>query len=264
MNYFDDSLQPMVRPKKHLGQHFLKNEGIAEDIAKALLPGGYEKVVEIGPGMGVLTQFLLKNHEDVHVVELDTESVSYLKGHFDMRYDHIIEGDFLKLDLPKTFDSNIAVVGNFPYNISSQIVFKIIENRDMIPQMAGMFQKEVAERIVAGPGSKTYGIISVLTAAYYEGEYLFTVDKEEFNPPPKVQSGVIRLVRKENYTLPCNEKLFKTVVKTAFNQRRKTLRNALKSLGLPEELKESELMGKRAEQLSLEDFIYLTKTLQQS
>ena len=253
----------MVRPKKHLGQHFLKNEAIAAQIADALLPGAFDKVVEIGPGMGVLTQFLLKRESDVYVVELDGESVSYLKGHFDIRYDHIIEGDFLKLDLQKTFEGNIAVVGNFPYNISSQIVFKIIENRDMIPQMAGMFQKEVAERIVAGPGSKTYGIISVLTAAYYEGEYLFTVDKEEFNPPPKVQSGVIRLVRKENYSLPCNEKLFKTVVKTAFNQRRKTLRNALKSLGLPDELKKSDLMGKRAEQLSLEDFIHITKTLEQ-
>lgn len=254
----------MVRPKKHLGQHFLKNEAIAKDIAEALQPGDYNQVVEIGPGMGVLTQFLLNGDKEVYVVELDTESVSYLKGHFDMRYDHIIEGDFLKLNLQDTFKENIAVIGNFPYNISSQIVFKVLENRDMIPQMAGMFQKEVAERIVAGPGSKTYGIISVLTAAYYEREYLFTVDKEEFNPPPKVQSGVIRLVRKENYTLPCDEKMFKTVVKTAFNQRRKTLRNALKPLGIPEELKESELLSKRAEQLDLEDFIYLTKTLKQS
>lgn len=254
----------MVRPKKHLGQHFLKNEAIAKDIAEALQPGDYNQVVEIGPGMGVLTQFLLNGDNEVYVVELDTESVSYLKGHFDMRYDHIIEGDFLKLNLQDTFKENIAVIGNFPYNISSQIVFKVLENRDMIPQMAGMFQKEVAERIVAGPGSKTYGIISVLTAAYYEREYLFTVDKEEFNPPPKVQSGVIRLVRKENYTLPCDEKMFKTVVKTAFNQRRKTLRNALKPLGIPEELKESKLLSKRAEQLGLEDFIYLTKTLKQS
>lgn len=254
----------MVRPKKHLGQHFLKNEAIAKDIAEALQPGDYNQVVEIGPGMGVLTQFLLNGDKEVYVVELDTESVSYLKGHFDMRYDHIIEGDFLKLNLQDTFKENIAVIGNFPYNISSQIVFKVLENRDMIPQMAGMFQKEVAERIVAGPGSKTYGIISVLTAAYYEREYLFTVDKEEFNPPPKVQSGVIRLVRKENYTLPCDEKMFKTVVKTAFNQRRKTLRNALKPLGIPEELKESERLSKRAEQLDLEDFIYLTKTLKQS
>lgn len=254
----------MVRPKKHLGQHFLKNEAIAKDITEALQPGDYNQVVEIGPGMGVLTQFLLNGDNEVYVVELDTESVSYLKGHFDMRYDHIIEGDFLKLNLQDTFKENIAVIGNFPYNISSQIVFKVLENRDLIPQMAGMFQKEVAERIVAGPGSKTYGIISVLTAAYYEREYLFTVDKEEFNPPPKVQSGVIRLVRKENYTLPCDEKMFKTVVKTAFNQRRKTLRNALKPLGIPEELKESELLSKRAEQLGLEDFIYLTKTLKQS
>ena len=254
----------MVRPKKHLGQHFLKNEAIAKDIAEALQPGDYNQVVEIGPGMGVLTQFLLNIDKEVYVVELDTESVSYLKGHFDMRYDHIIEGDFLKLNLQDTFKENIAVIGNFPYNISSQIVFKVLENRDMIPQMAGMFQKEVAERIVAGPGSKTYGIISVLTAAYYEREYLFTVDKDEFNPPPKVQSGVIRLVRKDNYSLPCDEKMFKTVVKTAFNQRRKTLRNALKPLGIPEELKESELLSKRAEQLGLEDFIYLTQTLKQS
>lgn len=252
----------MVKPKKHLGQHFLKNEGIAEQIANSLLDGDYNTVVEIGPGMGVLTQFLLKGKKDVHVVELDSESVSYLKGHFEMPYSHIIEGDFLKLKLDKTFEGNIAVVGNFPYNISSQIVFKIIENRHMIPQMAGMFQKEVAERIAAGPGSKTYGIISVLTAAYYDSEYLFTVDKGEFNPPPKVQSGVIRLVRKETYTLPCDESLFKTVVKTAFNQRRKTLRNALKQLNLPDELVQSDLMAKRAEQLHLDDFIYITKILQ--
>jgi len=253
----------MVRPKKHLGQHFLKNETIAQQIANSLQPGDYDKVVEIGPGMGVLTQFLLKSNKDVHVVELDSESVEYLKGHFAMRYDHIVEGDFLKMDLKETFGSNIAVIGNFPYNISSQIVFKVLENRHMIPQMAGMFQKEVAERIVAGPGSKTYGIISVLAAAYYDSEYLFTVDKEEFNPPPKVQSGVIRLVRKDDYSLPCDEKLFRTVVKTAFNQRRKTLRNALKSMGLSEELKASDLMTKRAEQLSLGDFIDITKTLQQ-
>ncbi|AEV31123.1 dimethyladenosine transferase [Owenweeksia hongkongensis DSM 17368] len=253
----------MIRPKKHLGQHFLKNEAIAADIANSLVEGDYNTVVEIGPGMGVLTQFLVKGDKDLYVVELDDESVEYLKGHFNMRYDHIIEGDFLKLKLDKVFDGNIAVIGNFPYNISSQIVFKIIENRHMIPQMAGMFQKEVAERIAAGPGSKTYGIISVLTAAYYDTEYLFTVEKEEFNPPPKVQSGVIRLVRKEGYTLPCDESLFKTVVKTAFNQRRKTLRNALKQLNLPEELQQSELMAKRAEQLHLEDFIYITKTLQQ-
>lgn len=254
----------MVKPKKHLGQHFLKNEGIAEQIANSLVDGDYNTVVEIGPGMGVLTQFLIKSDKDLYVVELDGESVEYLKGHFNMRYDHIIEGDFLKLKLDKTFEGNIAVIGNFPYNISSQIVFKIIENRHMIPQMAGMFQKEVAERIAAGPGSKTYGIISVLTAAYYDTEYLFTVEKEEFNPPPKVQSGVIRLVRKEGYTLPCDESLFKTVVKTAFNQRRKTLRNALKQLSLPEELLQNELMAKRAEQLHLDDFIYITKTLQQS
>ena len=254
----------MVKAKKHLGQHFLKNEAIAEQIATSLVDGDYDTVVEIGPGMGVLTQFLAKSDKDLYVVELDRESVEYLKGHFNLPYSRIIEGDFLKLKLDKTFEGNIAVIGNFPYNISSQIVFKVIENRHMIPQMAGMFQKEVAERIAAGPGSKTYGIISVLTAAYYDTEYLFTVDKEEFNPPPKVQSGVIRLVRKEGYTLPCDESLFKTVVKTAFNQRRKTLRNALKQLNLPEELQQSEMMAKRAEQLHLDDFIYITKTLQQS
>lgn len=253
----------MVRPKKHLGQHFLKNEDIARRIAESLTEGDYNTVVEIGPGMGVLTRFLLKGEKEVYVVEIDTESVVYLHQHFNMRYDHIIEGDFLKLNLAEIFSGNFAVIGNFPYNISSQIIFKVLENRERIPQLAGMFQKEVAERIVAGPGSKAYGIISVLASAYYESEYLFTVDRMEFNPPPKVQSGVIRMVRKENYSLPCDEKLFKTVVKTAFNQRRKTLRNALKPLNLPADLLQNELFSKRAEQIHLEDFIFITNSLDQ-
>lgn len=248
----------MVKPKKHLGQHFLKNQAIAARISDSLTGEGYNTMVEIGPGMGVLTQFLHKRSEELYVVEIDNESVEYLHNHFDLRFDHILEADFLRLPLGDIFKKPVAVVGNFPYNISSQIIFKVLEHKEMIPEVVGMFQKEVAERIVAGPGSKTYGIISVLTAAFYEGEYLFTVEPEEFNPPPKVRSGVLRLRRKENQDLGCDEARFKIVVKTAFNQRRKTLRNALKSVGLPEEVTREDLFNKRAEQLSLEDFIYIT------
>ncbi len=252
----------MVKAKKHLGQHFLKNEGIASRIADALSGEGYDTVVEVGPGMGVLTRFLHQRKEDLYVVEIDSESVDYLHENFDLRFDHILEADFLHLPLEDVFKRQVAVAGNFPYNISSQIIFKVLEHRAMVPELVGMFQKEVAERIVAGPGSKTYGIISVLTAAFYEGEYLFTVEPEEFNPPPKVRSGVIRLRRKENNDLGCTEARLKTVVKTAFNQRRKTLRNALKSINLPADILGEEIFNKRAEQLSLQDFIYITKSLE--
>lgn len=252
----------MVRPKKHLGQHFLKNDAIAAQIADSLTGEGYDTVVEIGPGTGVLTQFLQKREEDLFVVEIDTESVEYLHANFDMRFDHIMEADFLQMNLADKFGKQLAVVGNFPYNISSQIIFKVLDQKELVPEVVGMFQKEVAERIVAGPGSKTYGIISVLTAAFYEGEYLFTVEPEEFNPPPKVRSGVIRLRRKPEGELGCDHSKLKMVVKTAFNQRRKTLRNALKSVNLPEEVTRGELFNKRAEQLSLQDFINITNALQ--
>ncbi len=253
----------MVKPKKHLGQHFLKNEMIASNISDGLTGKGYDMIVEVGPGMGVLTKFLQNRKQELHVVELDSESVEYLHNHFNLRFDHIIEADFLKLPLQDRFKEQFALVGNFPYNISSQIIFKMLENKESIPELVGMFQKEVAERIVAPPGSKTYGIISVLTAAYYDSEYLFTVEPEEFIPPPKVRSGVIRLRRKENMEIGCQERDLKMVVKTAFNQRRKTLRNALKSIPLSDEVKSWPMMDKRAEQLSLEDFITITKSLKE-
>ncbi len=252
----------MVRPKKHLGQHFLKNDAIAAQLSDSLTGEGYDTVIEIGPGMGVLTQFLNKRGEDLFVVEIDSESVEYLHANFNMRFDHIIEADFLQMSIGDKFGKQVAVVGNFPYNISSQIIFKVLDQKELVPELVGMFQKEVAERIVAGPGSKTYGIISVLTAAFYEGEYLFTVEPEEFNPPPKVRSGVIRLRRKDQEELGCDHGKLKMVVKTAFNQRRKTLRNALKSVNLPEEVTKGDLFNKRAEQLSLQDFINITNALQ--
>ncbi len=251
----------MVKPKKHLGQHFLKDESIAERIAGILSGQGYEQIMEIGPGTGVLTRFLLQRPEELYVVELDSESVVFLEQNFPQLQQHILPADFLKLDIEKQMVKPFAVIGNFPYNISSQIVFKILENRHRIPEFGGMFQKEVAERIVAGPGSKTYGILSVLTAAYYEGEYLFTVEPGVFYPPPKVRSGVIRLKRKENYHLPCHEKSFIRVVKSAFNQRRKTLRNSLKSLNLSLEAVEPELLKLRPEQVDLQGFIHITNCI---
>ncbi|MEQ9262071.1 MAG: 16S rRNA (adenine(1518)-N(6)/adenine(1519)-N(6))-dimethyltransferase RsmA [Owenweeksia sp.] len=251
----------MIRPKKHLGQHFLKDESVAEKIAGILSGEGYEKVVEIGPGMGVLTQFLLRDDKELFVVEIDRESVEYLDENFPALHKHIIPGDFLRLSLEDVFGTSFSVIGNFPYNISSQIVFKVLENRHLVPEFGGMFQKEVAERITADPGSKTYGILSVLTAAYYEREYLFTVEPEVFNPPPKVRSGVIRLKRKENYQLGCDESLFKRVVKATFNQRRKTLRNGLKSLNLSLENVDEELLKLRPEQLDLQGFIHITKSI---
>ncbi len=248
-----------VRAKKHLGQHFLTDENIARKIADTLSGNGYDTVLEIGPGMGVLTQFLLEKPFSVYVIEIDTESVEYLQNHYPKLHGKIISKDFLRYNLNEVFDhKSFAIIGNFPYNISSQIVFKMLDLRNQIPEFSGMFQKEVAERICEKKGSKTYGILSVLVQAFYEAEYLFTVNETVFNPPPKVKSGVLRLTRKTDYQLPCNESLFFRVVKTAFQQRRKTLRNSLKSLHLPDELREDSIFDLRPEQLSVDDFIILT------
>lgn len=248
-----------VKAKKHLGQHFLKDESIAKDIADTLSLEGYNDVLEIGPGMGVLTQFLLEKPIDTYVIEIDSESVVYLDHKYPKLRGRIIEKDFLKYNLNEVFEGKqLAIIGNFPYNISTQIVFRALEYRNQIPEFAGMFQKEVAERICEKKGTKAYGILSVLVQAFYEAQYLFTVNEEVFIPPPKVKSGVLRLRRKENFSLPCNEKLFFTVVKTAFQQRRKTLRNSLKTLNLHNELREDPLFDLRPEQLSVEQFIALT------
>ena len=255
--------QHQVKAKKHLGQHFLTDETIAQKIADALSLRGYDQVLEIGPGMGVLTKYLLKKDALTHVIEIDTESVTYLKNHFPELTNRIIEEDFLKYDLTKVFKQEpFAIIGNFPYNISSQILFKMLEMRSQIPEFSGMFQKEVALRICSKEGSKVYGILSVLTQAFYEAIYLFTVPPSVFNPPPKVESGVILLRRKENFTLPCNEKLFFKVVKTAFQQRRKTLRNSLKTFNLSDNLKANTIFDKRPEQLTVTEFIELTKEIE--
>ena len=247
-----------VRAKKHLGQHFLKDLGIARDIAHSLSLKNYSKVLEVGPGMGVLTQFLIPLDTETFVIEIDKESVSYLKKHYPELDNHLIEGDFLKLPLQEIFKEPIAIIGNFPYNISSQILFKAIDHKDLIPEIVGMFQKEVAERVVSPPGSKKYGVISVLLQCYYDVEYLFTLDETVFDPPPKVKSAVIRLRRNDRDKLDCDEKKFIQVVKTAFSQRRKTLRNALKSLNLVDENSASQYLSLRAEQLSVENFMNLT------
>lgn len=247
-----------VRAKKYLGQHFLKDEKIASDIANSLTEKGYDTVLEIGPGMGVMTKYLLKKEYTTHVVEIDTESVEYLQNTYLNLAPRIISKDFLKIDLSVFFKKQFAIVGNFPYNISTQIVFKTLENRDMIPEFSGMFQKEVAERIAEKEGSKKYGILSVLSQAFYDVGYLFTVPPTVFDPPPKVDSGVIRMIRKEDYSLPVDEKLFFIVVKTAFGQRRKMLRSSLKSFKLSDTLKEDTIFAMRPEQLSVSEFIKLT------
>ncbi|SDR69201.1 16S rRNA (adenine1518-N6/adenine1519-N6)-dimethyltransferase [Formosa sp. Hel1_31_208] len=248
-----------VKAKKKLGQHFLTDESIAKDIADSLSLEGYQHVLEIGPGMGVLTKYLLKKPIKTHVIEIDSESVDYLKANYLNLADRIYEKDFLKFDLTEIFnDDPFAIIGNFPYNISTQIVFKTIDMRDQIPEFSGMFQKEVAQRICSKEGSKVYGILSVLTQAFYNAEYLFTVPPHVFNPPPKVDSGVLRLKRKDNFTLSCDEQLFFRVVKTAFQQRRKTLRNSLKTFNLSDNLKANVIFDKRPEQLSVESFLELT------
>lgn len=249
-----------VKAKKHLGQHFLNDENIAKKISDTLSLKGYNKVLEIGPGMGVLTKYLLEKSIETYVIEIDTESVKYLNTHYPKLQNRIISKDFLKYDLKEIFiDEPFAIIGNFPYNISSQIVFKMLEMRRQVPEFSGMFQKEVAERICEKKGSKTYGILSVLVQAFYETEYLFTVSENVFTPPPKVKSGVLKLTRKDNFRLECDEKLFFSVVKTAFNQRRKTLRNSLKSLNIPDNKKGEKIFDLRPEQLSVEDFIEITK-----
>ena len=251
----------LVKAKKHLGQHFLKDLNIAQKIADTLSLANYKKVVEIGAGMGVLTQFLLKKDTQVYVVEIDKESVAYLEAHYPELRGKIIADDFLKYDIAGYLREPFAIIGNFPYNISTQIVFKLLELRDYVPEFSGMFQKEVAERICEHEGSKTYGILSVLVQAFYEATYLFTVSEGVFNPPPKVKSGVLRLVRKPNYHLDCDEALFFTIVKTAFNQRRKTLRNSLKPLLTNESLKKNSIFDKRPEQLPWQDFVFITKEI---
>lgn len=252
-----------VKAKKHLGQHFLKDESIAKDIADTLNLEGYQDVLEIGPGMGVLTKYLLDKPINTYVIEIDTESVTYLDENYPKLHGKIISKDFLKYNINEIFDGKqFAIIGNFPYNISTQIVFRALEYRNQIPEFAGMFQKEVAQRICEKKGTKTYGILSVLVQAFYDAEYLFTVNEDVFIPPPKVKSGVLRLRRKENFTLPCNEKLFFTVVKTGFQQRRKTLRNSLKTLNLSDSLREDIIFDLRPEQLSVQDFIAITQKIE--
>ncbi|MFG6685092.1 16S rRNA (adenine(1518)-N(6)/adenine(1519)-N(6))-dimethyltransferase RsmA [Mariniflexile sp. HNIBRBA6329] len=255
--------QHQVKAKKHLGQHFLNDEMIAQKIADTLTLKNYKTVLEIGPGMGVLTKYLLKKDITTHVIEIDTESVDYLKANYLNLASRIIEKDFLKYDLNQVFKGEpFAIIGNFPYNISTQIVFKTLDMRDQIPEFSGMFQKEVAERICSKEGSKVYGILSVLAQAYYDAEYLFTVPPSVFNPPPKVESGVLRLTRKADYSLPCDDALFFKVVKTAFQQRRKTIRNSLKTFNLSDNLREDSIFDKRPEQLSVQQFIELTQLIE--
>ena len=250
-----------VRPKKALGQHFLVDLTIAERIADTL--NGYvgSPILEVGPGMGVLTEFLLSKGHDLRVVELDGESVDYLERNFPQLEGRIIADDFLRLDLGSIYDGRFCIIGNYPYNISSQIFFKVLDYRDRVVCCSGMLQKEVAERITAKPGSKTYGILSVLLQAWYDCEYLFTVSEHVFNPPPKVKSGVIRLTRNAVTDLGCDEAKFKTVVKTAFGQRRKTLRNSLKSLIGDAAIAADPIFNRRPEQLSVDDFVNLTNLI---
>jgi len=250
-----------VKAKKSLGQHFLKDQNIARKIVASLENKDAQDVLEIGPGMGVLTQYLLENQSvNTYVAEIDKESVTYLEEHFPELKSRIISGDFLALDLHQQFDRPVAIIGNFPYNISSQIFFKVLENRDMIPEVVGMIQKEVAERIAEPPGSKTYGILSVLLQAFYSIEYLFTVSEHVFAPPPKVKSAVIRLKRNSLQNLGCNEKLFFTIVKTAFNQRRKTIHNSIKGF-IPKGVN-MDLLQKRPEQLGVQEFVTLTNWIE--
>ncbi|MGB1970853.1 MAG: 16S rRNA (adenine(1518)-N(6)/adenine(1519)-N(6))-dimethyltransferase RsmA [Flavobacteriaceae bacterium] len=252
-----------VRPKKKLGQHFLTDLSIAEKIANTLQFDTYEKVLEIGPGMGVLTQFLPWKEQKLTLIELDQESVAYLKEAFPNLDEKIYEADFLKANLNDLMGTDaFAIIGNFPYNISTQIVFKTIEYRKQIPFFSGMFQKEVAQRICEPPGSKKYGILSVLTQLFYKTNYEFTVSPAVFNPPPKVDSGVITLKRKETIELDCDEKLLFKVVKLSFQQRRKTLRNSLKTLELSKNLTEDSIFDLRPEKLSGDDFIVLTKKIE--
>jgi 16S rRNA (adenine1518-N6/adenine1519-N6)-dimethyltransferase len=253
-----------VRAKKGLGQHFLRDHRIAGEIVEALVMNDRTRVLEVGPGMGVLTRFLLQNNAyETTVVEIDHESVDYLKTYLPELNGRIIEGDFLHMDLKNKYSEvPFSLIGNFPYNISSQILFKVLDNKELIPEVVGMLQKEVAERICTGPGSKTYGILSVLLQAWYHVEYLFTVDEDVFDPPPKVKSAVVRLTANGRTTLGCNERLFKSVVKQAFNQRRKMLRNSIKSFTPRFDELDAKTLTRRPEQLSVEEFITLTNEIE--
>ena len=247
-----------VKPKKSLGQHFLTDNHIARKIVDSLTFSNYNQVLEIGPGMGVLSVYLLDlPGRDIRFVEIDRVYIAYLNEHLPAIRDKLYDGDVMRINLNEFFEGPFAVIGNFPYNISSQLFFKILENKTRVPEVVCMLQKEVARRLASPPGSREYGILSVLLQAYYEIEYLFTVPPHVFNPPPKVQSAVIRLRRNERQALPCNEDLFKKVIKTAFNQRRKVLRNSLRSMYHPEAMIE-EIFRKRPEQLGVEDFVWLT------
>ncbi len=253
-----------VRAKKHLGQHFLTDQNIARKIVQSLsFHENYTSLIEIGPGTGVLTQYLIEEKlMDLVLMEIDQESVHYLEKHYtNISGLKILNKDFLKVKLNDYVSSPFGIIGNFPYNISSQIFFKLLEYKTMIPELVGMVQKEVAERICTNEGSKTYGILSVLIGAYYKRELLFTVPNHVFRPPPKVESAVIRLKRKENYHLDCDEKLFFRIVKQGFQNRRKTLRNALKPINLPADLRGQDIFGLRAEQLSISQFIELTNKI---
>ncbi len=250
-----------VKPKKYLGQHFLCEDGIAQRIVESLKTPN-RHVLEIGPGMGVLTKFLLQHHEyDFRVVEIDDESVAYLQQKYPELSDNILATDFLTLNLGTMYAEPVSIIGNFPYNISSQILFKILESKDLVTETVGMFQKEVAERVASNPGNKQYGILSVLLQAFYDIEYLFTVHENSFNPPPKVKSAVIRITRNPDKRLECSEILFKQVVKTAFNQRRKTLRNSLKTFRFNPEFVDNNIFTKRPEQLSVSEFQLICKNI---
>lgn len=248
-----------VRAKKHLGQHFLTDINIAQKIVDSLSENN-RNTIEIGPGMGVLTQFLLPNFPNFSVSEIDQESVVFLQQKFPTL--NIIEGDFLKLNLSKIYSGELAIIGNFPYNISSQILFKVLENKNQVLEVVGMFQKEVAQRIASPSGSKDYGILSVLLQAWYNITYLFSVSPDVFSPPPNVQSGVIKLTRKENFTLDCDEKLFFQVVKTTFNQRRKTIRNSIKPLSADISRVDEKYLSNRPEQLNVEQFVEICKSIE--
>lgn len=248
-----------VKAKKHLGQHFLTDENIANKIVEGLSGNDYKNIVEVGPGTGVLTKYLLEKQQHLYLAEIDHESIEYLKNNYLKITEQTFVGDFLKLDFNQFNQEQTAIIGNFPYNISSQILFKIIDNYTLIPEMVGMFQKEVAERTSAQPRTKDYGILTVLVQAYYDVKYLFTVHENVFNPPPKVKSGVIQMVRNPKEGLAGHEELFKKIVKAGFNQRRKKLSNALKVLMIPEHLQKHPFMDKRAEELSVDDFIQFTQ-----
>jgi 16S rRNA (adenine1518-N6/adenine1519-N6)-dimethyltransferase len=252
----------VIKPKKSLGQHFLIDRNIAKKIVKSLQADQSKHIIEVGSGTGMLSQYLFERFKDcVYLVELDDESISFLKNYFPGKCNQILHQDFIEFDLPSTFDAPISVIGSFPYNISSQIFFKVLENRNLIDETVGMIQKEVVERIVAPPGSRTYGILSVLIQAFYHAEYLFTVSKNVFIPPPNVLSAVIRLKRNNRAQLDCNEALFFKIVKAAFNQRRKTIRNSLKSFLLNLQ-SDHELFSKRPEQLSVPEFEELTNIIE--